>query len=95
VLSAALCCAVLCCAAGCRFYGLDGSQVTVEQLALQHYASEEGGGWQGLHCEGGVWAALFGLLLWDVLFMSEWGCCGVAFVQTADLTCRHVMCADS
>ncbi|WIA36406.1 hypothetical protein OEZ86_007718 [Tetradesmus obliquus] len=53
-----------------RFYGLDGSQVTVEQLALQHYASAEGGGWQGLHCEGGVWATLFGLLLWDVIFSS-------------------------
>jgi Fanconi-associated nuclease 1 len=45
--------------------------VTVEELALQHYASEEGGGWQGLHCEGGVWAALFTLLLWDVIFMGE------------------------
>uniref|UniRef100_A0A383VBR8 Fanconi-associated nuclease n=1 Tax=Tetradesmus obliquus TaxID=3088 RepID=A0A383VBR8_TETOB len=53
-----------------RFYGLDGSQVTVEALALQHYASAEGGGWQGLHCEGGVWATLFGLLLWDVIFAS-------------------------
>jgi Fanconi-associated nuclease 1 len=64
------------CCCPCRFYGLDGSQVTVEGLALQHYASEEGGGWQGLHCEGGVWAMLFGLLLWDVLFMSEsGGCC--------------------
>lgn len=45
--------------------------MTVEELALQHYASEEGGGWQGLHSEGGVWATLFGLLLWDVLFMGE------------------------
>eukprot|EP00878_Enallax_costatus_P015138 GHUV01015850.1.p1 GENE.GHUV01015850.1~~GHUV01015850.1.p1 ORF type:complete len:977 (+),score=369.04 GHUV01015850.1:95-3025(+) len=53
-----------------RFYGLDGSQVTVEELALQHYASEAGGAWQGLHSEGGVWATLFGLLLWDVLFMG-------------------------
>ncbi|WIA16211.1 hypothetical protein OEZ85_012924 [Tetradesmus obliquus] len=53
-----------------RFYGLDGSQVTVEALALQHYTSAEGGGWQGLHCEGGVWATLFGLLLWDVIFAS-------------------------
>lgn len=45
--------------------------MTVEELALQHYASEEGGGWQGLHCEGGVWATLFTLLLWDVIFMGE------------------------
>jgi hypothetical protein len=25
-------------------------------------------GWQGIHAEGGVWANLFGLLLWPVLF---------------------------
>eukprot|EP00775_Hariotina_reticulata_P006708 gene6708-6929_t len=54
-----------------RFYGLDGSQVSVEELALQHYATPEGGGWQGLHSEGGVWATLFGLLMWDVLFEGE------------------------
>lgn len=45
--------------------------MSVEQLALQHYASQEGGGWQGMHSEGGVWATLFGLLLWDVLFTSK------------------------
>jgi hypothetical protein len=43
----------------------------VEELALQHYATPEGGGWQGLHSEGGVWATLFGLLMWDVLFEGE------------------------
>lgn len=32
-----------------RFYGLDDEQCTVEELALQYYASEEGGGWQGVH----------------------------------------------
>lgn len=51
-----------------RFYGPDDEQCTVEQLALQHYASQEGGGWQGMHSEGGIWATLFGLLVWDVLF---------------------------
>eukprot|EP00850_Spirogloea_muscicola_P019085 SM000183S03979 [mRNA] locus=s183:73957:79101:+ [translate_table: standard] len=55
-----------------RFYGFDNQQCGVEQLALQHYAREEGnscgGGWCGVHCEGGVWLTLFGLLLWDVLF---------------------------
>lgn len=40
----------------------------VEQLALEYYASEEGGEWKGDHCEGGVWANLAGMLLWDVLF---------------------------
>ena len=38
---------------------------------LQYYASEAGGGWQGVHSEGGVWATLFGLLLWDVLFCTD------------------------
>ncbi|BBM97433.1 fanconi-associated nuclease 1 [Marchantia polymorpha subsp. ruderalis] len=51
-----------------RFYGYDGEQCGVEELALQYYASEEGGAWQGVHCEGGVWLTLFGLLMWDVLF---------------------------
>eukprot|EP00850_Spirogloea_muscicola_P009276 SM000052S17668 [mRNA] locus=s52:48375:53421:+ [translate_table: standard] len=55
-----------------RFYGFDNQQCGVEQLALQHYAREEGnscgGGWCGVHCEAGVWLTLFGLLLWDVLF---------------------------
>jgi hypothetical protein len=54
-----------------RFYAPDNTLVTVEQLALQHYASQEGGCWQGLHCEAGVWASLFTLLLWDVLFMGK------------------------
>lgn len=60
-----------------RFYAPDNSLVTVEQLALQHYASEEAGAWQGLHCEGGVWAALFTLLLWDVIFT---GVCGLVML---------------
>ena len=45
-------------------------QVSVEELALQHFRSEEGGGWRGWHCEGGVWTTLFGLLCWDILFSS-------------------------
>ena len=24
----------------------------------------------GMHAEGGIWSTLFGLLMWDVLFMS-------------------------
>lgn len=42
--------------------------MNVEQLALQHYALPEGGSWRGLHTEGGVWATLFGLVFWDVIF---------------------------
>ena len=30
-----------------RFLGKDNRECTVEELALQHYASTEGGGWQG------------------------------------------------
>lgn len=45
--------------------------MNVEELALEHYASAEGGGWVGVHSEGGVWATLFGLLMWDVLFGVE------------------------
>ncbi|KAL8122270.1 hypothetical protein AgCh_018858 [Apium graveolens] len=50
-----------------RFYGEDGEQCGVEQLALQYYAGE-GGGWQGIHAESGVWLTIFGLLMWDVMF---------------------------
>ncbi len=39
----------------------------MEQLALEYYA-EEGGGWQGVHTESGIWLTIFGLLMWDILF---------------------------
>ncbi|OVA19093.1 zinc finger protein [Macleaya cordata] len=51
-----------------RFYGEDGEQCGVEQLALQYYAGEEGGVWQGVHTESGIWMTIFGLLMWDVIF---------------------------
>ncbi|XP_065861538.1 fanconi-associated nuclease 1 homolog isoform X2 [Euphorbia lathyris] len=50
-----------------RFYGEDGEQCGVEQLALQYYAGE-GGGWCGVHSESGIWMTIFGLLMWDVIF---------------------------
>ena len=50
-----------------RFYGEDGEQCGVEELALQYYAGE-GGGWLGVHSESGIWLTIFGLLLWDALF---------------------------
>ncbi|CAH9131498.1 unnamed protein product [Cuscuta epithymum] len=49
------------------FYGEDGERCGVEQLALQYYAGE-GGGWQGVHTESGIWLTLFGLLMWDSIF---------------------------
>ncbi|XP_022155223.1 fanconi-associated nuclease 1 homolog isoform X2 [Momordica charantia] len=50
-----------------RFYGESGDQCSVEQLALEYY-SGEGGGWQGVHSESGIWLTIFGLLMWDVIF---------------------------
>ncbi|XWS09271.1 hypothetical protein CRYUN_Cryun40dG0071600 [Craigia yunnanensis] len=50
-----------------RFYGEDGEQCGLEQLALQYYATE-GGGWLGVHTESGIWLTIFGLLMWDILF---------------------------
>lgn len=72
-----------------RFYAPDGEQVTVEELALQHYASEEGGRWLGLHTEGGVWATLFGLLLWDVLFAGEPWDDGACSYSCSCITCTR------
>ncbi|MCO5576160.1 hypothetical protein L7F22_029968 [Adiantum nelumboides] len=51
-----------------RFYGYNNDQCSVEELALQYYAGDTGGGWQGVHCEGGIWMTLFALLMWDILF---------------------------
>ncbi|KAL5703244.1 phosphodiesterase I [Ranunculus cassubicifolius] len=51
-----------------RFYDGDGDQCGVEELALQYYAGEGGGGWQGVHTETGIWVTIFGLLMWDVIF---------------------------
>ncbi|CAD7696975.1 unnamed protein product [Ostreobium quekettii] len=51
-----------------RYIGLDGEYCNVEEFALQHYATEQGGGWRGCHSENGVWATIFSLVMWDVLF---------------------------
>lgn len=48
------------------YIGYDGARVSVEELALQHYARSER--WQGVHSEGSVWHALFGLLHWALLY---------------------------
>lgn len=52
-----------------RYYGYDGLQCGVENLALQHYAGE-GGGWKGIHAESGIWMTIFGLLFWDIIFCN-------------------------
>ncbi|KAL8490845.1 hypothetical protein ACS0TY_022741 [Phlomoides rotata] len=49
------------------FYGEDGERCGVEELALQYYGGE-GGGWQGVHAESGIWLTIFGILMWDIIF---------------------------
>ncbi|KIK55162.1 hypothetical protein GYMLUDRAFT_76710 [Collybiopsis luxurians FD-317 M1] len=50
---------------------IDGADTcNVEQRALQYYASEEGGGYQGLHSETCILTTVFGLLFWDILFAN-------------------------
>ncbi|KAF2619516.1 hypothetical protein F2Q68_00038678 [Brassica cretica] len=66
-----------------RFYGEDGEQCGVEQLALQYY-NGEGGGWQGMHTESIIWLTIFGLLMWDILFSDVPGVFQTRF-QTAPL----------
>ncbi|KAK7295657.1 hypothetical protein RJT34_18568 [Clitoria ternatea] len=50
-----------------RYYNEEGRQCGVEELALHYYAGE-GGGWQGVHAESGIWLTIFGLLMWDVIY---------------------------
>jgi len=49
-----------------RFAVHGGGLTSVEDLALAHYAAA--GGWGGAHVEGGLWTALFHLLLWDTIW---------------------------
>lgn len=41
---------------------------SVEELALQHYASDEGGNFDGIHSESSVFTTIFTLILWPALF---------------------------
>lgn len=68
----------------------DGNTCSVEQLALEHYASEEEGSWWGVHCEGGMVRALFGILMWDIIFLSVPGVFQSPF-QDAPLDLDHPM----
>ena len=54
-----------------RFIGFDNEiGCSVEELVLQHFQLNEGG-WTGLHCEGSPMRTLFGLLMWDVIFIDD------------------------
>ena len=48
------------------FLNCQNEPCSVEEFALEHYKAL---GWEGLHSENGLFATLFGLLFWDVLFM--------------------------
>ncbi|CAJ1409537.1 unnamed protein product [Effrenium voratum] len=51
------------------FDGFLLEELTVEELAMQHYFSQEGGGFQcGVHCEGAILRDLFAILLFDQMF---------------------------
>ncbi|KAL2959400.1 hypothetical protein AAZX31_18G265100 [Glycine max] len=50
-----------------RYYNEEGKQCGVEEIALHYYAGD-GGGWQGVHAESGIWLTIFGLLMWDVIY---------------------------
>ena len=50
----------------------DGDAVmSVENLALAHYAGDEAGNWRGIHSEFRVWATLFGLLFVEVIMLTS------------------------
>ncbi|KAL9297408.1 hypothetical protein ACSQ67_023304 [Phaseolus vulgaris] len=50
-----------------RYYNEEGKQCGVEELVLHYYAGD-GGGWQGVHAESGIWLTIFGLLMWEVIY---------------------------
>ncbi|XP_010461652.1 PREDICTED: fanconi-associated nuclease 1 homolog isoform X3 [Camelina sativa] len=74
-----------------RFYGEDGEQCGVEQLALQYY-SGEGGGWQGIHTESSIWLTIFGLIMWDILFSDVPGVFQTRFQEGNDRISARESC---
>ena len=51
-----------------HFYSAANDPCTVEELALEHYATL---GYNGIHCENSLFLALFALLLWDQVWDGE------------------------
>jgi Fanconi-associated nuclease 1 len=49
------------------FYDLDNDLCSVEDIALEHYQQN---GWKGVHCEGSIWHTLFGLIMWDIIWIE-------------------------
>ena len=65
-----------------HFYSLANEPCSVEELALEHYASL---GYSGLHCENAFFLALFALLLWDEVWDGEVDGVWVCHYQSAPL----------
>lgn len=74
-----------------RFLGNDNRECTVEELALQHYATTEGGGWQGeasIHahpCSAAVAAFPISLRLCDMIHPE----CSLAICPAAQARTRR------
>jgi hypothetical protein len=49
---------------------LEDAEQSVETATLQHYRRA---GWQGVHSENWLWNAIFGLLLWDIIYDPDVG----------------------
>ncbi|KAI0076777.1 hypothetical protein K474DRAFT_1644316 [Panus rudis PR-1116 ss-1] len=63
------------------WFGRNGEEITVEEVALQHY---EDLGFRGFHCEGRIITTLFGLIFWDIIFAKVPGAFETPY-QTAPL----------
>ncbi|KAF8507335.1 hypothetical protein BU17DRAFT_100596 [Hysterangium stoloniferum] len=50
-----------------RWLGKDGTEISVEELALEYYREQ---GYKGFHSEGRIVFTVFGLLFWDIIFAS-------------------------
>ncbi|NXA49938.1 FAN1 nuclease, partial [Nothocercus julius] len=54
---------------GIEDFGVSTVMCSVEELALSHY--RQNGFDQGIHGEGSTFITLFGLLMWDIIFMDD------------------------
>eukprot|EP00913_Durusdinium_trenchii_P001609 g1492.t1 len=77
----------------CQGFRLE--ELTVEELAMQHYFTEDGGSFQcGIHCEGAILRDLFGILLFDQMFhCSVEGAFGDSRIKAAVMMCPSLMSA--
>ena len=62
--------------------GMGRVSLTVEDLALLHYAGDDCGNWRGVHVESRFWTMLFSLLFADVIFMPVVGAFRSPFQST-------------